>query len=386
MPLRTKAELRLWKKMQVLAGPSIQTMFDWKRGARLGEASNPGPAVELLATNPTSLTDKIRHFAEMDYHVAMLSEVAATEAVQPEICERFLKKGIKVLFGYPSPPRGTDLKGRPMRRGLQLGTAIACRCPCRDSGDPMPGLWLQTGRISEAIVKLGHLTVKVVAVYGFHAATPEYKTKNDQLLAMVLARVQNFQFLTIVGGDFNQPPETAPIWEQFRALGYVNTTTVARQRWPQKVTPTCSGATNNDTILLPQPLADRMADFNILLHHTMGAHTPMQVTLELPGEQLLEKRIRLPKTMNQFELSREDVQAHCPLQDEPDDIQAKYDEWSRYDPDDAFKWWSQQFESAVDQALRHRADPQKGDFLPTAHKGYTNLLPHAPEQLSALLP
>ena len=233
----------------------------------------------------------------------------------------------------------------------------------------MPGLWLQTGRICEAIVKLGHLTIKVVAVYGFHAAAPEYKTKNDQLLAMVLARIQCFQGLTIVGGDFNQPPETAPIWAQFQRLGYVNTTEVARQRWPQKVTPTCSGATNNDTILLPQPLADRMADFNILLDHTMGAHTPMQVTLELPGEQLLETRIRLPKTLNQFELSREEVQTQCALQDEPSEIQAKFDEWSGSNPDDTFRWWSQQFEKAVDQALRHRADPHKGDYLPTAHKG-----------------
>ena len=84
-PQRTvpRAEPRLWKKMHFWAGPSIQMTFDWKRGARLGEASNPGPVVELLATNPTSLTDKTRHFAEMTYHVAMLSEVAATADVQP---------------------------------------------------------------------------------------------------------------------------------------------------------------------------------------------------------------------------------------------------------------------------------------------------------------
>ena len=115
-----------------------------------------------------------------------------------------------------------------------------------------------------------------------------------------------------------------------------------------------------------------MADFNILLHHTMGAHTPMQVTLDLPGEQLLETRIRLPKTLNQFELTWEEVQAQCALLDEPSEIQAKFEEWGRCDPDDAFKWWSQQFETAVDQALRHRADPRKGDFLPTAHKGRGN--------------
>ena len=98
-----------WKKMDFFDGPSIQRMFDWMRGVRPGEPSNPGPAVHLLATNPTSLTDKTRHFADMEFPVAVLSEVATREPVQPEIHERFMKHGIKAFFGQaiPSSVRGT---------------------------------------------------------------------------------------------------------------------------------------------------------------------------------------------------------------------------------------------------------------------------------------
>lgn len=84
VPFSTDAVVlpRPWKKMQVHRDPTRQGVFDWKQGVRLGEAQNPGPSIGFIATNPTSLTDKIRHFAEMEYQVAMLSEVAATEANQ----------------------------------------------------------------------------------------------------------------------------------------------------------------------------------------------------------------------------------------------------------------------------------------------------------------
>ena len=54
--------------------------------------------------------------------------------------------------------------------------------PIRETRDPFPVSWSETGRISECYVQIGHLQIRIITTYGFAKGTPNGLSMTNFLL------------------------------------------------------------------------------------------------------------------------------------------------------------------------------------------------------------
>ena len=287
-----------------MSGNSVLSTWSLK-GVRIGEALHPGPVptcLKITISNPTSVNHKAEQYTLLNSHIHCVSETSLTESSQVYMSKQYAKCGFKSVWGHPVPSQKIGLTGQPVRRGMSTGVAILSTLPIKPPAVPTPQQLAQTCRFVEAFVRIGHLTLQVVSIYGFQPSAKDSKEKTNAILAAALSRAEHYKGLTIIGGDFNHRPESLEIWDEFRSRGYVDVTTVAKTRWPSKVIGTCRGATNNDTLLIPMSLLNRMTDFQVHTDDKFDIHAPLTVSFDIPVDGICTRQWKLPASLDSLDI------------------------------------------------------------------------------------
>ena len=180
---------------------------------RHGFQSDPAAADStflLAVVNPTSVLNKSRSLLKLGAEVLMLAETSAVTKVQTLVWAEMRRHAYQVFWGQPVPSHAREGSCKEILRGHAAGVA----------GSSLPDELSVTCRVSECFIRLGGLAVRVITVYGHTPDSGQSQQLNAALFDKVKARVISSAVPAIVGGDFNQQPQTIPACQDLLDRGY----------------------------------------------------------------------------------------------------------------------------------------------------------------------
>ena len=326
----------------------------------------------VAVVNPTAVQGKVPLMLELRADVLLMSETSAVETVQQRAQREFKSSGYACVWGNPVQAHVSPKTGQATLRGHAVGVGIAARLPLSCPPVPLPAAHLATQRLSEAMLRVGPMQVRLICVYGFPSAYTDAKQRNDDLLQMALQRVAQSRVPTLVGGDMNMDVTQLPGWEHFAHLGYQEFFQFHQRRFGQQLPPTCRGATRHDTLLLPPVLQAMVLGARVdSCSGRFDAHDALLVTFRSEPPEC-PKSWRMPRSWCDF---HPDMNRACKLyatsQAHVREVIA--DCSSPEDVSKAFETWASALESAVDASLHqsHVEDPllHPCSGLPRAARG-----------------
>ena len=408
--------------------------FDRRKGCRIGEAQNPGPArqtdirdfcfrpaydgsphrsagasqeqrsppvaspsqsfaasavtaspeaasltVRIAVINPTSLLHKDREILDLGQDIILASETSAVEAAQRLVSSKLRPAGLNTVWSAPVAPHQAQREHQTTLRGHAAGVALISRFPARKSFVPLDSQIEQAARLIETHVRIGQCELRVFVLYGFPANYQDAGSRNAALLQEVLHRLLACPVPAIVGGDFNTDVTTLPEFDFFQQLGFVEAFQYWRQRTGQELPPTCKHATRHDTLLLPGLLLPYVQAMSVGTDlHLFDSHAPFLAELSMPLAPPCQHGWRKPATWMTVLPPGVDLSSY--YSQYQGQVQAAIS--SCRDADDlstAFHVWASANEAAVDAAIRatHLTAPalSQATSLPRSAKGRCSYRP-----------
>ena len=258
-------------------------------GERVGEAKNPGPgpdpSLKIMVTNPTAINGKSDTIASLDADVVVLSETGATEKTLTMEKAKLHKKKINSIWGDPVEPQLIKINGQPSVRGRCLGVGVISRAPLKKPFSEVPPEFLKTGRYMETWVKVGHMDLLIVGIYGVPECVPEHYEMNGILLSWAIQRTSKIRASV-----------TGSCGAKLQDLGFVDLLMVARDCNPEDVQPTCRNKTFHDTILLKGPLLQHYERGYVKQHFLFDSHVPFTAVFQVPKSNTLTAQWTVPKS------------------------------------------------------------------------------------------
>ena len=272
------------------------------RGFRYGEALHPGPSVSvtLAVVNPTTILHKTPELMELGADILVLSETAATRAVQHSVSRELRQRKFVAWWGSPCPDRVNVDTGRPGLRGAALGTAVITSLPSRGPLNSFPDYMSSSCRINECFVRVGDLELRIIALYGFPRCLPDASVKNNELLAWAYTRMCATKVPTLVAGDLNTPVAELPAWAAFEGLGWRELGDHMSSAHGVELPCTCKSSTRHDTFLVPPALLQFCTGADVWEPVLFDSHKPMRMHLQLPGNRPAPYMWRLPQCWSAF--------------------------------------------------------------------------------------
>ena len=281
-------------------------------------------------------------------------------------------KGFQSVWGDPVPAHVSSKTGLDTLRGYAAGVAIMSSLPLHYPSVPLRPEVLSTNRLVEGSLRIGHMQLRVICMYGFPSAYADHRQRNQSLLQMVLERIVHSQMPTLIGGDLNCMVQELPAWQALLHLGYVEYFEFHKARFNQVLPATCRGVTRHDTLLLPPCLQSLVVGAEVdVKSRRFDTHDPLVVHLSC-AHAAPTWIWRMPKPWTTFGPDMDWAVQHytanqAHVQDAisccscPEDVSA------------AFSLWADALEHSVDAAIRHghRVDPvaQPHTSLPRAARG-----------------
>lgn len=193
--------------------PVRSNCHDWKRGCRIGEATNPGPAETQIScrplsvglVNPTTIYTKEDDLLALNNDILCLAETAATKTVQVAFNQALRSTPYRAFWSAPVPDKVTnsDPYLGTTFRGDNLGTAIMTRIPTRATRQAFPPAVRDTCRLNSIIVSTGASDILIVSAYFQTGKSAEARIANNQLLQDILLHTMPIDLPFIIVGDFN---------------------------------------------------------------------------------------------------------------------------------------------------------------------------------------
>ena len=107
---------------------------------------------------------------------------------------------------------------RPSFRGEASGTAIVTRILARQPRLKIPDILYNTCRFTCAIFQVCSMDILVISLYGFAKKIQEGRRMNDILFTLVHQVIAQVNIPFIIAGDFNEPVQKLPIYQEFKRL------------------------------------------------------------------------------------------------------------------------------------------------------------------------
>ena len=260
---------------------------------RIGEADNPRPSgkkmrhrnVTCVVTNPTCIYNKSTDLAELAADVLILSETAATKAVQAIETQKLRAKGYQSIWGHPVPPQLHTATEESLR-GAAAGVSIHSRFPCRSSAHEDTTDWFYSGRCQHAFIQFPTLEVQICNLYGFPASTGFAKGRTNSLLEHVIQRSRFTTHATMICGDFNHHPDHLEAMQVLRHLGFRTAEEIYMELKGQCLPPTYGTSTRHDVCILSPSLTNLVTDVWVDDSKMLAGHNPLCVELQLPATEL----------------------------------------------------------------------------------------------------
>ena len=344
---------------------------DLLHGCRVGEASHPGP-IRLAVANPTAILRKVGDLLALKADLFCISETSATVITQGQVTQSFFKAHYRSFRSPPVQSQFETTDHRPSLRGEALGSAIFSKLPARVPRVDIPDALTNSLRFSCCVVQFQQRDVLIVSVYGFPGATrlQNYVKMNDLLLSYVWDVIQKTGLPFIVAGDFNERPQTLPIFDAFRQIGAIEIHQWFKNRHGYDLPATCREVTRNDTAILHPWIAQFLCNAQVHTEHRIGDHSPLTFDLdfEIPAQNGFTWR--LPQSWARHAPPPADIAFHF------EKLNHVYHQISIHSSNDvtaALCQWSAQVEHAIDLALQelHRSDSVRHPWngLPKRFKG-----------------
>ena len=156
--------------------PGLQRSYNGLLGCRIGEAANPGPHglrghatqpasthITMCISNVGSLLNKADHVTSLGAQIVMLSETCATQASHILFSRRLCQSSFRAVWGAPVDVREECSSAY---RGQNSGVACVASLPCRPFFGDVSGSAFTTGRIVPLVVRIGHIDVVRIIIYG----------------------------------------------------------------------------------------------------------------------------------------------------------------------------------------------------------------------------
>ena len=321
---------------------------------RIGEATNPGPHLTITVSNPTSVNGKEEHYSNLPGQVHCISETALTQSMLDETTSKFRRHGFRCHWGAFVPGHRTNKCGIQTRRGMSSGVAILTKSVAsRMCLHKMPSQWNSTCRLTECMIRVRSVDVKIICLYGFQSSAVDARAHTNALLIAALNRSQTFNGPCCIGGDFNFKPNNLESWSIAQSLGFHDLTQLSETRFPHKIFPTCKDSTNHDTLLVNTPLLHRFTDVEVHIDRKFDAHAPISFTFDLPIDGVYRTVWKMPCDISSLDLDKSFFQdAYNTLANnlEIENILQKADS----DPDGAYHDWACLFENSAHLGLKRQ--------------------------------
>ena len=324
---------------------------------RFGEAKNPGPgeniddqtALRIADTNPTSVYRKTSFLQALDCDLIALSETSATWEVQRREGMALRQCGYTNVWGVPVSPQTSSQYGDSLR-GASLGVSIHSRYPLRPSRME-PTDWELSGRLVQGFVKIQHLELQIIVIYGFPANLPQSKSRTEQLLQSAIKKMRYTTHPTIICGDLNHHPSTLGSGDTLRQAGFVTAEQIYRAQNLVELPPTYGNSTRNDIAFVSPILATWVDKVQVDQQHLFAGHNPLILTLRIPQTPLFRTTWKLPTTWIEMCPDRDCIERHFAALDQDETIQQM---------ECPLEAWSHQVEKAVHLTLkeRHQNNPE----------------------------
>ena len=245
----------------------IQRPINFPRliGARIGEASNPGPFT-IGTANPTGVLGKAHLLQELPGSpndcIWGLSETHLTKPGLEKF--RFELKMQSADWRFHPGGFAPPLSSSPgIIGGKATGVGTLTKSPVRSLHNAWSGEDWSTARLQASAVFVQQNWIKVGVFYGFakDAHTKATQDRTDELLANLTQRiVLASQGYRVIMGDFNCLPESIPQFAIWRAHGFQEIQELALHRWQRPVENTCKGKSVKDHVWVSPELADKLIE------------------------------------------------------------------------------------------------------------------------------
>ena len=327
------------------------------QGKRIGEAKNPGPdqhVFEVTLINPTALWSKMDCIAEFDSQLLCFAETSTTQIVQNKLTPSFRKLGFTTIWGTPSPKQIQKFTD-DSHRGAAVGVSNHCRYPIRSSCTDSLSDWEKAGRYMHTFVKLPHVEIQVITVYGFHSNLPAARQRTDQLMHFATEQMALTTHPVIICGDINHHSSKLTAAKILKEKGFRTSEELFVEIEGGEMPFTYGDSSKNDILFLSPWLASQVIGVTVDDKKLFAGHNPVSVKIQLPVTQATSQTWRMPSSWITLEPDQqllstkyaEDPIVFPPIENDT--------------PESLLTQWAIQVEKAVDKTIReqHQQQPEK---------------------------
>ena len=236
---------------------------------RVGEASNPGPAADTFtigAFNPSGLRGKapfvVSHCSHGDWWAISETHLCQQSAKSFRAGLQFAQSSFSSFCpGHPVPANMSK------QSGTWKGVAVLSRYPTKAvpmHGDPAI---FQSSRamISASLIHDVWLTGGVVYGEPDGHLYPQHRMHNEALLQAVVSHVGCLaNGPRVIAGDWNVLPDSLPVFQQLRRLGFCDLQDLAWTRWGIPPQNTCKNSTRKDFCFISPELQALLVNVQVI--------------------------------------------------------------------------------------------------------------------------
>ena len=328
---------------------------------RCGEATNPGPEIQIGCVNPNGVLGKGGIFAELPRgaggSIWVVSESHLTKPgktkFQTEL--KVQKTRYQVHCGADVPPKSDTLSATG---GKQRGVCFVSDLPGRPMTHTWPEHEWKKGRFHAACHLAQNRWIKGGVVYGYskQPTTTATKEKTNELCQCLHERiVEQSTGLRYIGGDFNQEPPGTAKMQEWCDMGWVNVQAWAAQKLDKPIANTCRNLTVKDHLFVSPELAVYLKDV-FVEEDWFADHAVLRAVFHDIGRPPSFPVWRQPSPIDWTTIPT--------LQEQPSSLNIF---------EDMTEWYAdlaKRFEDRIDKTLRTHDKPE----LPTHQKGRGNTL------------
>ena len=226
--------------------------FSFSYACRVGEAQNPGPWSFLLR----NVVSANKHADDLNLtnNCTAWSETSANAATLAK-----LHKRARLIKGYLASSAPWNNK-RPEQSSGGRSSAAGTLLLSRHHAKSLHSLWdkaiWQSARVTDCLIQLSDLQVRVVVVYGVHSGVAGASEQNEMLFAEIFRMIGCNHIPTLVTGDFNCDLRKLGCWQCALDKGFVDVGEKVAALTGEAPQPTYKGVSRLDYIVCC-PLAFR---------------------------------------------------------------------------------------------------------------------------------
>ena len=225
------------------------------KGVRIGEAANPGPGAHFVVVcNPTTFLSRVEEVKILGDTI-LVSETSATCDAQKSIRSQLSSSPFRVHWGAPAQVKNSNADARRANmRGCATGVACLTKFLSRSTrASDCPFDMVKAGRLMKCLVRWGNMCIQVIVVYGVVSQKGSWEA-NEELMRQICEMVIEYPGQSLIGGDFNLPPQHLDAFQGLARLGYRELFSYYSDTRGVDLPPTCNLSTRHDTLIIPPVL------------------------------------------------------------------------------------------------------------------------------------